>query len=56
MIVGTNEHEFVNGLDNPDAESLTEQELEDRVKVMVGGEARGVIEAYKVSYHWSERF
>lgn len=50
MIVGTNEHEFVNGLDNPDAESLTEQELEDRVKGMVGNQATGVIEAYRDSY------
>ena len=50
MIVGTNEHEFVSGLDNPDAVSFTEKELEDRVKAMLGNEAKRVVEAYKESY------
>lgn len=50
MIVGTNEHEFVSGLDNPDTVSFTEKELEDRVKAMLGNDAMRVIEAYKQSY------
>lgn len=50
MIIGTNEHEFVNGVDNPDVTGLIEGDLEQRIKEMVGNGARSIIAAYKEYY------
>lgn len=50
MIIGTNEHEFVNGCDNPEVETLTYVELTKRVTRMFGDAANGIIAAYKEYY------
>lgn len=45
LIVGTNQHEFVSGVDNPDALKLSEQDLTDRTAKMFGEKAPGIIRA-----------
>jgi para-nitrobenzyl esterase len=50
LITGTNLNESVNGLDHPDAQTMTTEEMERRVREMYGGDARAIIAAYKEDY------
>jgi para-nitrobenzyl esterase len=50
MLIGTNLNEFVHGVDNPDAYSLTSQQLEDRLKPQYKERTRAIIEAYRKEY------
>jgi para-nitrobenzyl esterase len=50
LITGTNLHEFINGVDHPDAYALTEAELESRVRAAFGDKAPSIIAAYRREY------
>jgi para-nitrobenzyl esterase len=50
LITGTNFHEFVNGVDNPEVGTLTEEELGRRVQAAFGDKAGSILEAYRREY------
>jgi para-nitrobenzyl esterase len=50
FITGTNQHEFLNGVDHPDAYSLTDAELNRRVAAAFGDRAPAIIAAYRREY------
>ena len=50
LLVGTNMHEFISGVDNPAAYSMTESELEHKAKEQFGAEAPARLAAYRKSY------
>jgi para-nitrobenzyl esterase len=50
LITGTNEHEFVNGVDNPRGVAMTEAELNERVGEAFGAHAGDIIAAYRREY------
>ena len=56
LIVGTNLNEFVSGLDNPDRDTLTEEELADRAAQKWGGKGKDIVEAYRREYRGATPF
>jgi para-nitrobenzyl esterase len=50
LITGTNLNESVSGLDHPDAETMTANEMNRRIHEMYGSGADGIIAAYKDDY------
>lgn len=50
MLIGSNQAEMVNGVDNPEAGSLTNEELLKRVGQRYGGNAKAIIDAYRREY------
>jgi para-nitrobenzyl esterase len=50
LLIGTCLNEFVNGTDNPERDTLTEQELSKRVTERYKDEAADIIGAYKKQY------
>lgn len=50
LIVGTNLNEFVSGLDNPDRDTLTEEQLAGRAAQKWGASGKDIIEAYRKEY------
>ena len=49
MLIGTTLNEFVNGINNPNIDALTESELQSRVREMYGERSGQIIEAYRKS-------
>ncbi|MEH6696349.1 MAG: carboxylesterase/lipase family protein [Hyphomonas sp.] len=47
MIIGTTQNEFVTGIGNPDAMSMTEAELRERVERAYPGRTEAIIAAYR---------
>jgi para-nitrobenzyl esterase len=56
ILVGTNTNEFVNGVDNPEAETLTNDELEKRVDAMYGAKTADILRAYRYEYPAAKPF
>lgn len=56
LLVGTNLNEFVSGVDNPDAYSLTLSGLEAQLSERFGDRTAGVIAAYQRSYPDAQPF
>lgn len=56
IIVGTNEHEFVNGVDNPEVETFSESDLEARVRKMFGDAVGPILSAYREYYRGRSAF
>jgi para-nitrobenzyl esterase len=56
LITGTNLNESVNGVDHPDAESMTTDELNQRVRETFGGEGAAIITAYREEYPLANPF
>lgn len=56
LIVGTNFHEFVNGVDNPEVTALTDAELTRRVGAAFGDRAPDIIAAYRREYPQASPF
>jgi para-nitrobenzyl esterase len=50
LIVGTNLNEFVSGLDNPDRDTLTAEQLEGRAAQKWGAKGKEIVEAYRKEY------
>jgi para-nitrobenzyl esterase len=50
MLIGTNLNEFVHGVDNPEAYSLTPEQLADRLKPRYGERTPAIIAAYRKEY------
>ncbi|HEY3838115.1 MAG TPA: carboxylesterase family protein [Bryobacteraceae bacterium] len=50
MMIGTCLNEFVNGVDNPEVDSLTNEELQRRVSQRYGEHANDIIAAYRRDY------
>jgi para-nitrobenzyl esterase len=50
LITGTNLHESVNGLDHPGADTMTAEEMNQRVHEMYGIDADAIIAAYRQDY------
>jgi para-nitrobenzyl esterase len=50
LLTGTNLHEFVNGLDHPDAASMRAEELTRLVREAFGDDAEAIIAAYRLDY------
>lgn len=50
MLIGTNLNEMVHGVDNPDCDALTKEELLQRVTERYGASAQPIIDAYKREY------
>jgi para-nitrobenzyl esterase len=56
LLVGANLNEFVSGVDNPNAYSLTEAELLERLGKRFGERSRGIVEAFRSCYPWAKPF
>ena len=56
LLVGTNLNEFVNGVDNPEAETLTDGELEKRLHATFGDKATEILRAYRREYPKAKPF
>jgi len=56
LLVGTNLNEGVHGCDNPDVDSLTEDELRKRVTQRHGGKSSAIIAAYRKEYPGAKPF
>jgi para-nitrobenzyl esterase len=50
LLVGSNLNEFVNGVDNPEAASFTNADLEKRVGEWFGDKSQAIIQAYRREY------
>jgi para-nitrobenzyl esterase len=50
LITGTNLHEFVNGLDHPDANAMGVEELSRMVREAFGDDGEAIIAAYRLDY------
>ena len=50
LLVGTNQNEFVNGVDNPDAYDLTLSGLEQQLASQYGSRSQAVLEAFASAY------
>ncbi|MDQ2900409.1 MAG: carboxylesterase family protein, partial [Acidobacteriota bacterium] len=50
LLIGTCLNEFVNGVDNPEVDSLTNQELLKRVAQRYGERAESIVSAYRREY------
>jgi para-nitrobenzyl esterase len=50
LLIGTNLNEFVNGVDNPEAATLTMQELESRLAARFGDRSGKILESYRREY------
>jgi para-nitrobenzyl esterase len=50
LLTGTNLHEFVNGLDRPDANAMGVEELRRLVREAFGDDGEAIIAAYRVDY------
>jgi para-nitrobenzyl esterase len=50
MLIGTNLNEFVHGVDNPDAYSLTSEQLVEKLKPQYGERTPAIIAAYRKEY------
>jgi para-nitrobenzyl esterase len=56
IIVGTNQHEFVNGVDNPEVDSLTQGDLLGRLKAIHADNAFTILDTYKRIHPESSAF
>lgn len=56
MMTGTNLHEFINGLDRPDAYAMTPAQMEQLVQQGLGGDVRPIIDAYRSEYPRAKPF
>jgi para-nitrobenzyl esterase len=56
LIVGTNFHEFVNGVDNPEVTGMTEADLRQRVQAAFPDRADALIAAYRTEYPGASPF
>ncbi len=50
MLIGTNLNEFVNGVDNPEVDTLTDAQLMERLEERYGDQARAIADAYRREY------
>ncbi len=50
MLIGTNLNEMVHGVDKPDCDALTKEELLQRVTERYGSKAQKIVDAYKREY------
>jgi para-nitrobenzyl esterase len=50
MLIGTNLNEFVNGVDNPEAGTLTAEQLSERVVKKYGDKGQQILDAYRREY------
>lgn len=50
LLIGTDLNETVSGVDNPDVDTLTREQLADRASRRWGAAGRGIIEAYRKEY------
>jgi para-nitrobenzyl esterase len=50
MLIGTCLNEMVNGVDNPEVDTLTNEELLKRATARYGDQARNIVEAYRQEY------
>jgi para-nitrobenzyl esterase len=50
LVLGTNLNEFVSGVDNPDVETLTREQLLDRARHRWGASGEDIVEAYRREY------
>jgi para-nitrobenzyl esterase len=56
LLVGTNLHEDIHGVDNPNVDSLTQQGLLDQLRPKYGKNAEKVVHALKREYGWAKPF
>jgi para-nitrobenzyl esterase len=56
LITGTNLNESVNGVDHPDAESMTADEMNRMVRETFGGDGDAIIAAYREEYSRASPF
>ena len=50
MLIGTNLNEFVNGVDNPEAGTLTADQLSERIAKKYGDKGKQILDAYRREY------
>jgi para-nitrobenzyl esterase len=50
LLIGTCLNEFVNGVDNPEVDTLTKEELLKRVTQKYGDKSQSIVEAYRKEY------
>ena len=56
LLIGTNMNEFVNGVDNPEAETLTNEDLANRIQAAYGAKAEDILRAYRREYPTAKPF
>lgn len=56
FLTGSNLHEGVSGVDRPDAEAMTLDDLHERARVTLGERARAIVDAYRREYPGASPF
>ncbi len=56
LLIGTTLNEGVNGVDNPDADALTAEDLKTRIQGRFGDKADAIVEAYRREYPKAKNF
>lgn len=56
MLIGTNENEFVSGVDNPNAYALTGDDLARKVSALYGTRAGAILDAFRRQYPAAKPF
>jgi len=56
MLIGTDMNEFVHGVDNPDAATFAQEDLEKRVREVFGEKSQAIIQAYRREYPKADPF
>ncbi len=56
LLVGSNFHEFISGVDNPDAYLLTEDELLTRIKALHQEKSERLVQLFHQTYPWAKPF
>lgn len=56
MLIGTNLNEFIHGVDQPGADTLTNEELLKRFTSQYGSKAQAIADSLRLEYPWAKPF
>ena len=56
LLIGTNLNEFIHGVDRPDADSLTNQDLLKQFNSRYGAKAQAIVDSLRREYPWAKPF
>ena len=56
MLIGTNLNEFIHGVDQPDVDSLTNEELLKQFNSRYGAKAQAIVDSLRREYPWAKPF
>lgn len=56
LLIGTNLNEFIHGVDQPDADSLTNEDLLKQFNSRYGAKAQAIVDSLRREYPWAKPF